>query len=123
MSFVALMTQGGCDVRVVKNGEQAIQLAGERGFDLIALDAHLPEVGSFDTFLRLRQFPAFSSIPIIFIARRFDDAGWRQGLEMGAADYIERPLDGPAFVRRVLSHLKTMPRLDPASKPDSSGKN
>jgi putative two-component system response regulator len=110
MSLVALLTQGGCDVKVATDGKGAMNIAQEGGFDLIALDPDLPESG-FETFLHLRGVPALSAIPIIFIARRFDDASWRRGLEMGAADYIEKPLDGTAFMRRILSHIKR-PRHD-----------
>jgi putative two-component system response regulator len=109
MSLVALLTQGGCDLKVATDGKGALQMAQDFGFDLIALDPDLQDGNGFETFLRLRQIPALSTIPIVFIARRFDDASWRRGLELGAADYIEKPFDGPAFVRRILSHIKTRP--------------
>ena len=108
MSLILLLTQQGCDVEVATGEKGAMPLLQERRFDLIALDPHLAENG-FETFLQLRQIPALSETPIVFIARRQDDAGWRRGLELGAADYIERPLDGTAFVRRILSHVKARP--------------
>jgi DNA-binding response OmpR family regulator len=110
MSLVALLTQGGCDVEVATDSTAAMQMAQERGFDLIALDPDLADSG-FETFLRLRQVPELSTTPIVFIARRYDDTNWRRGLELGAADYIERPLDGTAFMRRILSHVKAKPLL------------
>jgi DNA-binding response OmpR family regulator len=66
---------------------------------VIALDPDFGDSG-FETFRRLRQIPALSATPIIFITRRHDDASWRW-LEFGAADYIERPPDGTAFMRRI----------------------
>jgi PleD family two-component response regulator len=110
MSLVALLTLGGCDVTAATDGTAAMQMAQERGFDLIALDPDFAESG-FETFLRLRQVPALSATPIVFIARRHDDASWRRGLELGATDYIEKPLDGTAFMRRILSHVKAKPLL------------
>jgi putative two-component system response regulator len=107
MSLVSLLTQGGCDVKVATDGKGALQIAQEHGFDLIALDPDLADGNGFETFLRLRQVPTLAAIPIVFVARHFDDANWRRGLELGAADYIEKPFDGPAFVRRILSHIKT----------------
>ena len=105
MSFVALLRQQGCDVKVATDGKEAIEIAQKDQFDLIALDPDLPE-GGFETFNRLKQLPTLSAIPIVFIARHHDDANWRRGLELGAADYIEKPLDGTAFMRRILSHVK-----------------
>ena len=106
MSLVALLTQAGCEVEVATSGKAALEIANEREFDLIVLDPDLPDVGGFETFLRLRQIPAISVTPIVFLARHSDDAGWRGSLELGAADYIERPFGGPVFVRRMLSHVK-----------------
>jgi putative two-component system response regulator len=108
MSFIALLTQGGCDVKVATDGKGAVEIAQGNGFDLIALDPDFAESG-FETFLRLRQVPTLSATPIVFIARRHDDVSWRRGLELGAADYIEKPLDGTAFMRRILSHVKAKP--------------
>ena len=110
MSLVALLTLGGCDVTAATDGKGAMQMARENEFDLIALDPDFADSG-FETFLRLRQIPTLSATPIVFIARRHDDASWRRGLELGAADYIEKPLDGTAFMRRILSHVKIRPSL------------
>ena len=103
--MVSLLTQRGCDVKSATDRKGAIQLVEECVFDLLALDPDLPD-GGFETFLRLRQIPSLSATPIVFIARRYDDANWLRGLELGATDYIEKPLDGTAFVRRILSHIK-----------------
>jgi DNA-binding response OmpR family regulator len=108
MSLVSLMRQQGWNVKVATDGKEAIEIANDNEFDLIALDPDLPE-GGFEIFLRLRQVPGLSKTPIVFIARRHDDASWRRGLELGAVDYIEKPLDGTAFMRRMLSHVKPKP--------------
>jgi DNA-binding response OmpR family regulator len=105
ISLVVLLTQRGCDVKSATDGKGAIQLVQECDFDLLALDPDLLD-GGFEIFLRLRQLPSLSATPIVFVARRSDDANWLRGLELGATDYIEKPLDGTAFVRRILSHIK-----------------
>lgn len=111
MSLVAILTQAGCDMEVATSGKAALQMAHGGQFALIALDPDLPDVGGFETFLRLRQIPALSATRIVFLARRSDDAGWRGALELGAADYIEKPFYGIAFVRRMLSHARAKPAL------------
>ena len=120
LSLVALLTQRGCDVKATPDGKGAIQLVQEHEFDLLALDTDLPE-GGFETFRRLRQIPSLAATPIVFLSRRSDDANWRQGLELGAKDYIEHPLDGTAFVRRILSHIRpgTAPRPAASKAPET----
>ncbi len=108
MSLVALLTERGCDVKVATQGKGALELAQECRFDLLAIDSDLPD-GSFEIFQRLRQVPSLAATPIVFIARTSDDANWRRGLELGAKDYIEKPLNGTAFVRRILSHIQPKP--------------
>jgi DNA-binding response OmpR family regulator len=106
ISLAALLTQRGCEVESAADGKRAIQLVQECDFDLLALDSDLPD-GGFETFLLLRQLPSLSATPIVFIARRSNEANWLRGLELGATDYIEKPLEGTAFVRRILSHIKS----------------
>lgn len=99
--------QGGCDVQVVTDGKGALQLKQDHGFDLNALDTGRPDGGGFETFLCLRQVPALSATPMVFIARRSDEVNWRRAMELGVADRIEKPFGRPTLVRRILSHLKT----------------
>ncbi len=115
MSLVAMLTHAGCSMEVATSAKGAMQLSQVLEFDLIVLDPDLPDFGGFETFLRLRQLPALAATPIVFIARHSDDVSWRGSLELGAADYIEKPFFGPAFVRRILSHVKTRSRPDLAA--------
>ena len=110
LSLATLLKEGGCDVKVAKDEKSAIQMAHECQFDLVAVDPELQTCG-FETFQRLRQIPALLAIPIVFIARTSDETNWRRALELGPKDYIEKPFDGPAFMRRLLSHIK--PRSHP----------
>jgi putative two-component system response regulator len=112
MLLVASLSQAWCETEVATTGKRAQQLAQEFDFDLIALDPYLPDARGFETFLHLRQITALSATPIIFVARHCDDADWRRGLALGAADYIEKPFSGPSFLRRILSHIKHKSRPD-----------
>jgi DNA-binding response OmpR family regulator len=105
LSLANVLTQGGCVVKVATDEKKAIQLVREGQFDLVALDPELQN-GGFETFVRLRQIPEILAIPIVFVARSSNETNWRRGLELGPKDYIEKPFDGPAFMRRLLSHIK-----------------
>src|SRR6202012_4389126 len=105
MSLVASLSTAQCDLEAVTSGDDAIETCQDRIPDLIVIDVDI--IGSgFELFQRLREIAALARTPIVFVARHFDDAQWRRGLEIGAADYIERPFGGPAFVRRILSHIR-----------------
>jgi DNA-binding response OmpR family regulator len=101
-----LLSRNGCDALVAHTGKEGIALALEFEFGLIILDIDLPDLTGFDILERLRQLPGTASTPIIFITGRSDKASWRRGLELGAVDYIQKPFEGPAFIRRIFSHLK-----------------
>jgi putative two-component system response regulator len=106
MLLAVLLTRAGCSVEVASNGKKAMQLAHKGHFQLITLDVDLPDVSGFEIFVRLRKNPSSSTTPILFISGRSDETNWRRGIELGAVDYIEKPFGGPAFTRRILSHLK-----------------
>jgi putative two-component system response regulator len=105
MSLVASLSTAQCDMDVVTSSDTAIETCQDRIPEIIVIDVDI--IGSgFELFQRLREITALAHIPIVFVARHFDDAQWRRGLQMGAADYIERPFGGPAFTRRLLSHIR-----------------
>jgi DNA-binding response OmpR family regulator len=120
MLLAALLMRAGCTVEIASNGTKAMQLAQKGRFQLITLDVDLPDMSGFEIFGRLRQNPSSSRTPILFVSGRSDEKSWRRGIELGAIDYIEKPFGGPAFTRRILSHLKVTSNHD--STPQLSGK-
>jgi DNA-binding response OmpR family regulator len=120
MLLTALLSRAGCTVEVAANREKAMELAQDGHFQLITLDVDLPDASGFEIFQDLRRNHGSRTTPILFISGRSDEASWRRGLELGAVDYIEKPFGGPAFTRRILSHLKVTSNHD--SIPQLSGK-
>ncbi len=86
----------GCD------GEQAVELAREGGFDLILLDLMMPKIDGLQACMRIREF---SNVPIIMLTAKGEDADKIMGFEYGADDYITKPfniLEVKARVRALL---------------------
>ncbi|HVU27660.1 MAG TPA: response regulator [Verrucomicrobiae bacterium] len=104
------LTRAGCEVTGARNGTDGIKLIQDEKFDLIVLGVDLPDTSGLELFQQLRENSHLHFTPIVFISNRSNENDWRRGLELGAADYIEKPLQGTAFVRRILSHLKTNPK-------------
>ena len=88
-----------------KNGEDAINFAEKDLPDLILLDVMMPGMTGFEVCSKLKSLDKTKSIPIIFVTALNDDTDETKGFEVGAVDYITKPVS-PAVVRaRVKTHL------------------
>jgi putative two-component system response regulator len=94
-------------VRVATDGAGALRVAAsEPRPDLILLDRRLPDMDGYEVMKRLQDRPATADIPIVFVTGVTEGHEEGRGLELGAADYITKPLH-PAVVRaRVGTHLQ-----------------
>lgn len=91
---------------VAKNGPQALQRAQDQNPDLILLDIMMPEMDGYEVLRRLRANPATADIPVIFVTALGAVGDEQQGLELGAVDYITKPLSPPIVKARVKNHLE-----------------
>ena len=92
----------GYQVDVGYDGEQAVELARQGGFDLILLDLMMPKIDGLQACMRIREF---SNVPIIMLTARSEDVDKLMGFECGADDYITKPfniLEVKARVRALL---------------------
>jgi DNA-binding response OmpR family regulator len=105
MMMVNVLTQAGCDVRVAPTGRKGMELVQESKFDLIVLDTDLPDADGFEICGELKQGQLSRHTTIVFISGRSSEKDRQHGLELGAADYIEKPFGASDFVRRILSHI------------------
>lgn len=89
-----------------KNGQQAlIRAQGDTPPDLIILDIMMPEMDGFEVCRRLKANKSTCGIPIIFITGKGDEADESKGLELGAVDYISKPINPAILTSRVRTHL------------------
>jgi putative two-component system response regulator len=93
-------------VIVAKNGEQALHRAqGRTRPDLILLDVLMPQMDGYAACARLKQNPLSHEIPVIFLTAKNDVADELKGFELGAVDYITKPISIPILQTRVKTHL------------------
>jgi putative two-component system response regulator len=94
-------------VRVATNGPRALSLARvEPTPDLILLDIMMPEMNGYEVFARLRADPLTRGIPVVFVTAIGDPDSEQQGLDIGAADYIVKPLRPSVVLARVRTQLE-----------------
>ena len=89
----------GYHVVTAENGAQALEtLDAGHTVDLVVLDVMMPEVDGFETLRRIRSE---SSVPVIFVTVRGDEADRVAGLDLGADDYITKPFSPRELASRI----------------------
>lgn len=97
-------------VLIAENGAKALQVVTHLKPDIILLDVMMPELDGFETCARLKADPDLADIPVIFMTALSDTVDKVKGLQLGAVDYITKPVEGEEVVVRIQTHL-TMRRL------------
>jgi two-component system alkaline phosphatase synthesis response regulator PhoP len=103
----------GYDTVTAADGEQAVQLANSTNPDLIILDVMLPKKDGWAVLRELRQKPATQQIPVIFLTAKDSEIDEVVGLELGADDYIVKPI----AMRKLLTRVKMVWRKASAIEP------
>ena len=101
--MVFLLTRAGFNVEAATNAEKALRLAQTEMFDLITLDVEMSGVNGFGLFQRLKQIPHLRETPVVFVSGRATIENQQHALDLGAADFIEKPFDTQDFLSRILS--------------------
>lgn len=89
------------------SGAEALQVAASKDQpDLILLDIMMPEMDGYEVLRRLRQNPATANTPVIFLTALTSIEEEQYGLDLGAVDYITKPISPPVVLARVNTHLE-----------------
>ena len=99
-------------VLMATSGEQALKVCAEQQPDLVLLDVVMPGMDGYQVCALLRADPLTGDIPIIFVTGERDDEAETRGLDVGAVDFISKPVN-PRIVRaRVRTHLTLKAQSD-----------
>jgi len=101
--LVTLLRLAFIDAQAVPSAAQALSLVQTEHFDLVMLDAWLPEIDGFELCRRMRAFDPH--IPIIFFSGAAYDTDKKKGIEAGADDYVSKP-DISQLMRSVKAFTK-----------------
>jgi diguanylate cyclase (GGDEF)-like protein len=101
------------EVMIATSGKQALELARQAEKpDLILLDIMMPDMDGFEVCRQLKSDESTRDIPVIFITALADAASEARGLEIGAVDYISKPIRLPIVRARIRTHLKMKHHID-----------
>lgn len=87
------------------NGAEGLALAKETLPDLILCDVMMPEMNGFEVLENLRKDPRSLNIPLIFLTAKVDVASLREGMNLGADDYIMKPFDINSLLEAIQTRL------------------
>lgn len=104
LSLQFLMKKAGFDVRVARDGEEALAAVASAPPDLILLDVMMPKRDGFDVCQTIRANPTWSGTRIIMLTARGRDIEREKGLALGADDYITKPFS----TRDVLAQVEKL---------------
>ena len=107
LTLIAGLLKDDYKVKVANDGQKGLQLArAENPPDLILLDVMMPEVSGYEVCTELKKDPATRNVPIIFLTALAEAEDERKGFELGAADYITKPVSPPILLARIKTHLQ-----------------
>lgn len=102
----------GFTVSTAAGGQEALQLIEESIPDVVLLDVMMPGIDGFETCRRIRQNPATKQLPVVIVTALHDVNDRVQALEVGADDFISKPVEETEVIARVRSLVRAKRNRD-----------
>ncbi len=105
-NIIEILESGGFNAIGAENGEVGVQLATQEIPDLIICDVMMPVLDGYGVLTKLRSQPLTEIIPFIFLTAKADKGDLRQGMNLGADDYISKPFRRKELLEAVNTRLE-----------------
>jgi putative two-component system response regulator len=106
LALIAKVLATAYEVKTAGDGGDALALAAAAPQpDLILLDIELPGASGFEVCQLLKEDPATARIPVIFLTGKAEAADQLEGLDLGAVDYLTKPVNAKLLLARVRTHV------------------
>ena len=99
------LEQENFEVLVSSNGKDALSKISQKP-DLIVLDIMMPELDGFELYQQIKANKEYQEIPIIFLTAKSGETDEIKGLDLGASDYIQKPISPKKLIARIKSNLR-----------------
>jgi DNA-binding response OmpR family regulator len=106
LSLQFLMKKAGFDVRVARDGDEALAAVESHAPDLILLDVMIPKRDGYDVCQTIRANPAWQSIYIIMLTAKGREVDREKGMALGANDYVTKPFSTRDLTEKVKAILE-----------------
>jgi len=87
------------------SGDTALSYLADNDVDLILLDVMMADINGFDVLRKLKADPELGQIPVVFLTARVDAISQKTGLDIGAVEYLTKPITPEMLIERVQSVL------------------
>jgi PAS domain S-box-containing protein len=104
--IVAMLSRERCEVTTAASGEEALAAVARRPPDLVVLDVMMPGMDGYEVARRLKRDAATRGIPVIILTALDDRQARLRGLEVGADDFLSKPVDHAELCMRVRNLLR-----------------
>ena len=105
--FLVALLRDDYEVEAAESGEEGLQVAlSDRRPEIILLDVMMPGMDGYEVMRRLARDPRTADIPVIFLTALSSVEEEQFGLDLGATDYITKPISPPVLLARVRLHLE-----------------
>ncbi|MEG4404487.1 EAL domain-containing response regulator [Microcoleus sp. MON2_D5] len=105
-NILKLLKAEGFDVTGAENGAQGLYAAVSNVPDVIICDVMMPELDGYGVLVALRSNPVTATVPFVFLTGKAERSEMRQGMELGADDYLTKPFSKAELVGAISSRLK-----------------
>ena len=102
------LSQEGYKIVTASNGKEAIMVAKKERPQLIIMDVMMPEMDGMEACENIRKIPELSQVIITFLTARSEDYSQLAGFEVGADDYITKPIKPKLLVSKVKALLRRL---------------
>jgi len=109
------LEQDNFEVLVSNNGKDALKKISQNP-DLIVLDIMMPEMDGFELYQQIKKNKVYQDIPIIFLTAKSGETDEIKGLDLGASDYIQKPISPKKLIARIKSNLRKSEQSEKKSK-------
>lgn len=106
LAFMAQGLKERYHVKAAKSGEMALHILEQFDIDLILLDIVMPDITGYDVIRAVTNNHKTRNIPVIFLTGKNSPEDEKLGFELGAADYVHKPVSIPLLRSRVKTHLQ-----------------
>ena len=102
------LVAGGFDVEMAENGQQAIDSIASAPPDLMLTDLNMPGMDGFQLIEAIRANPSHRNMPIILLTAHNDVTVVRRGMDLGADDFLTKPVNSKDLLNALNSRLKRL---------------
>ncbi len=105
------------EVLAAHDGETGLEMLKQNP-DIVLLDIMLPKLNGYEVCQKIRENKRYENLPVVFLTAKTSEADEVKGLELGANDYIQKPISPKKLITKINSTLRNSGKLDLNSQND-----